>query len=172
MSWMACLLGVMVGCDNKPLPSPSPRQEPMPAKADATPAKSPALPEPPAARTLEKTFDDLQFDIAPDAPFDRSLLTNDIESLFGKRIRIRGYILPTFQRTGIRQFVLVRDNLECCFGPGAALFDCIVVDMVPGESTNFSVRPVAVEGTLTLEELIGPEGNHLAIFHLAGEQVK
>ncbi len=44
-----------------------------------------------------------------------------------KNVRVRGFILPSFQQSGITQFVLVRDNQECCFGPGAALHDCVVV---------------------------------------------
>ena len=46
--------------------------------------------------------------------------------------------------------VLVRDNLECCFGPGAALYDCVMVRMNPGKTTNFSIRPVTVEGDPTV----------------------
>src|SRR5690606_24025876 len=78
-------------------------------------------------RVVAKTFDDIKFDIQPDAPCFREMLTDEIEQLAGQRIRIRGWMLPTFQRKGITQFVLVRDNLECCFGPGAALYDCIMV---------------------------------------------
>ena len=148
---------------------------------DAAPAESkPAKPQskkPVKAlttntRIVDKTFDDLNFDIEPDAPFDQSMLTEEIDELVDKRIRIRGYILPTFQRSGLKQFVLVRDNMECCFGPGAALYDCIIVDMLPGKSADFSVKPVAVEGQFTIDEFIGPDGTHLAIFHMDAEKVK
>jgi hypothetical protein len=105
-------------------------------------------------------------------PFSQDLLPEAVSLLNGTRIRIRGYILPSFQQEGITQFVLVRDNMECCFGPGAALYDCIVVRMLPGRSTNFSVRPVAVSGTFRIEELIGPDGRHLAIYSLDGEAVE
>ena len=76
----------------------------------------------------------------------------------GHEIRIRGYILPSFQQAGLTQFVLVRDNMECCFGPGAALYDCIVVKMLPGRTANFSIRPVAVTGTFGIKELKGRMG--------------
>lgn len=123
-------------------------------------------------RLYDKTFDDLKFDIEPDEPFEHEKLSDEVKALFDKRIRIRGYIRPTFQREGITQFVFVRDNLECCFGPGAALYDCIIVDMLPGKTANFTTRPVSVQGKFTLDEFIGPEGNHLAIFHLDGEKVE
>ncbi|WP_197524773.1 DUF3299 domain-containing protein [Botrimarina hoheduenensis] len=120
---------------------------------------------------LDKTFDSLKFEIEPGDPFEPAMLTEPINALFGKRIRLRGYILPT-ARKRLQQFVLVRDNQECCFGPGAALYDCVLVDMQPGRFAMFSVRPISVEGTLSLQEVIGPDGAHLAIYHLEGELVK
>ena len=134
-------------------------------------AKQPSLPQRPV-KPVECTFDDVKFEMEKDGPFDRSMLTPEILKLVGKQIRIRGYILPSFQQTGLTQFVLVRDNMECCFGPGAALYDCILVEMEPGRATEFSIRPVAVEGQFSIRELVGPGGKHLAIYHLRGLDVR
>lgn len=135
----------------------------------ATPAWT-ADQDPPKPRDV--SFDDIKFEIEKGAAFKRSLLTKKIEELSGKPIRIRGYILPSFQQEGITQFVLVRDNMECCFGPGAALYDCIVVEMEPGKSASFTVRPVTVEGKFEISEFKGPDGKHLAVYHLTGKHVK
>ena len=124
------------------------------------------------AKAKDLTFDDIKFDIKKDAPFKRAMLTEKIEKLSGISIKIRGYILPSFQQKGIKQFVLVRDNMECCFGPGAALYDCILVEMAPGKSASFTVRPVSVEGKFEISEFVGPDGKHLAIYRMVGEQVK
>jgi hypothetical protein len=105
-------------------------------------------------------------------PFTRDLLPQRVTALERQPVRIRGYILPSFQQTGLTQFVLVRDNQECCFGPGAALHDCVVVRMRPGKTANFSIRPVAVAGTFRVDELRGPDGKHLAIYALDGEAVE
>jgi len=105
-------------------------------------------------------------------PFARDRLTQRVTDLERQRVRIRGYILPSFQQSGLTQFVLVRDNQECCFGPGAALHDCVVVRMQPGQTAEFSIRPVAVEGRFRVEELRGPDGRHLAIYALDGERVQ
>jgi hypothetical protein len=120
---------------------------------------------------LAITFDDIKFAMEPGARFHRSMLHEGIEQFHGAKIRIRGYILPGFQQHGITQFVLVRDNLECCFGPGAALFDCILVEMNRGTSTSFTVRPVTVEGVFSIRELKGPDDSHLAIYHLQAGKV-
>ena len=132
-------------------------------------------PEPrpaPAGGPRELTFDDIKLEMEKGSPFTRDLLPKRVTVLDGQRIRIRGYILPSFQQTGLTQFVLVRDNMECCFGPGAALHDCIVVRMLPGRTADFSVRPVAVAGTFRVEELLGPDGKHLAIYAMEGEEVR
>ncbi|TVP98684.1 MAG: DUF3299 domain-containing protein [Planctomycetaceae bacterium] len=123
----------------------------------------------------EITFDDLKFDIEPDAPYDGSMLTDDIRELDGKVVKLRGYILPStlFRETNIDEFVLVRDNQECCFGPGAALFDCVVVNLVGGVRTDFTTRPVTVTGKFQLKEYKYPDDSgHFAIFNLQGTAVK
>ncbi len=135
-------------------------------------AARPTRPSPPRQQIVDKTFDDIKLDMEKDQPFDPSFLTPQVEQLSGQRIRIRGYILPTAQRSGIKKFVLVRDNQECCFGPGAALYDCIMVEMQGDTSAEFSIRPVAVEGTFRIEEWSGPTGKVWAIYHLAAESVK
>jgi hypothetical protein len=148
----------------------APTSPPAPAAAPAVTVSTtrPATP----GKPRDVTFDTIKFGIEKDQPFFREMLTPEIEKLFGQPIRIRGFIYPTFQQTGIKTFVLVRDNQECCFGPGAALFDCIVVDMKPGKTTDYSIRPVTVEGTFGFSELKDPEGIHRAIFHLDGESVR
>ena len=119
----------------------------------------------------ETTFDDVKFEMEETDAFQRSMLTPKVEELFGRQIRIRGFIYPTNTKR-LKKFVLVRDNLECCFGPGAALFDCILVHMEPGKTAEYSIRPVAVEGTFRFEEFIDFDGTVRAIYRLDGEAVK
>ena len=130
----------------------------------------------------EITFDDLKFEIEKDAPFDDKLVSKDIKELENKVVKLSGYILPTtlFKETDISQFVLVRDNQECCFGPGAALYDCVIVEMLPGKTTDFVTRPVTVQGKLKIDTKKykypggkGPRGaSHMAIFMIEGQSVK
>ncbi len=119
------------------------------------------------------TFDHIKFEMEKEDPFDRSLLTSQVESLEGEPIRIRGYILNTPYQE-FSQFVLVRDNLECCFGPGAALYDCIVVKMTPGKTANYTVRPVTVEGVFRVSEMKDPfdDSKIVAIYEMLGESVR
>jgi hypothetical protein len=130
--------------------------------------------KPPPSRTgsaRELTFDDIKFEMNKEEPFLRTMLTPEIEALDGENIRIRGFMYPSFQETGLTQFVLVRDNMECCFGPGAALYDCIYVEMEPGKSTNYFIRPVSVSGEFHIREWV-LDGKHLAIYHMTATEVR
>jgi len=164
-----CVVALTTGCGG---PGPA---RPAAAPVGAMPAaagQAPASAGRPSGAIRDISFDDIKFDMEKGAPFTRDLLPKRVTDLERERIRIRGYILPSFQQTGLSQFVLVRDNMECCFGPGAALYDCVVVRMQPGKTADFSIRPVAVAGTFRLEELLGPDGRHLAIYALDGEDVR
>jgi len=129
-------------------------------------------PEKPAPQKRDITFDDILLDMKKGDPFKPELLTDKVKKLDGKTVKIRGYILPGFQQSGIKQFVLLRDNMQCCFGPSAALHDCILVEMVGDATTDFTVAPVSVEGKFTVSEVLGPDGKHLAIYHLDAKAVK
>lgn len=121
------------------------------------------------------TFDDIKLALEKDEKFiPEKHMTEKVEKLEGQKIRIRGWIHPSvFTQTGIKQFVLVRDNQECCFGPGAALHDCIFVNMEAGKSTDFTTRPIAVEGVFKVEEIPGgPKGRQLAIYGMKAVSAK
>jgi hypothetical protein len=130
-----------------------------------------------ARKRGEYTFDDLKFEIERGGAFKEEMLTDTIRSLNKKTMRIRGYILPTsvFQQKGIKQFVLVRDNQECCFGPGAMIYDCIIVEMQEGKSADFATRPVTVQGRFEIDSnsyRYSPDGDHYAIFRIKATEVK
>jgi len=163
-----------VTASNDTAPKNAAKDAPVAGAAPASAADKPAATQPVAANQprLDITFDTIKLDMQKDDPFRPALITPKIHALEGRRVKIRGYILPSFQQAGLTQFVLVRDNLQCCFGPGAALYDAIVVEMRPGRSTDFTIRPVAVEGVFTVRELLDPDGKTLAIYHLDGEAVQ
>lgn len=149
---LALLLAPLAGCDSSPV-----------VAGAAAPRKARTVSN---TQTVETSFDDIKFEMEIDDPFKRSLLTPKIEDLFGQRIKIRGYMYPTLKRRGLTGFVLVRDNQECCFGPGAALFDCIRVQMHPDKTAEYSIRPIAVEGVLKFEEFADMDGTTRAIYLL------
>jgi hypothetical protein len=118
------------------------------------------------------SFNTVKFEMEKGTPFERKMLTPEIEKLVGKKIRIRGWILPGGQATGLTDFVLVRDNMECCFGPMAALYDCMIVKMEEGKTTDFTTRAITIDGIFDIREEKFPDGTWMAIYHLTAESVK
>jgi hypothetical protein len=84
----------------------------------------------------------------------------DPSALHGRRIRIRGFMYPTFQQTGVHAFGLARDNQICCFGRNPKIYDVFDVVLHEGATTNyipnrpfdvvgvFHIRPEAEDGKL------------------------
>ncbi len=118
------------------------------------------------------TFDDLELAMPEDSVFESGMLTPRVKELDGQRVRIRGFIFPSiFQQHGITQFPLVK-NTQCKFGPGGVAHHVILVDLRPGVSTSFTVRPIAVEGVLTVRPWTGPDGMTWTVYHLLGDSVE
>lgn len=129
-----------------------------------------------AKRKGEITFDDIKFEIEKGGDFKPEMITPELKKLDKKVITLRGFMLPAsvFQQKGIKKFVLVRDDRECCFGPGAALFDCVMVDMAPGKSADFSIRMMAVKGKFEIdtESFKDPDGGYQAVYKITADEAK
>ena len=58
-------------------------------------------------------------------------------SLNGQMVRVRGFMYPPFQAEGLEGFVLLKDNQNCCYGPGAKIYDHILVKMKAGTTARY-----------------------------------
>ena len=68
-------------------------------------------------------------------------------ALEGKRIFIKGYVYPGKETEGIKTFLLVRDQGECCFGGDPKITDRIQVTLRDPLRLRFSPRLHKVAGT-------------------------
>jgi hypothetical protein len=105
---------------------------------------------------LRASFDDIDLlkslNMAP-VPIDAADHFPDwLKSLNGEHVRIRGYMRPGFEAEDITEFLFVRDNGECCYGPIPKIYDMIAVELADGESTDLiEGTPFDVEGTFRIE---------------------
>ena len=75
-----------------------------------------------------------------------------LKKLNGAHVRIRGYMRPGFEAEDITEFLFVRDNGECCYGPLPKIYDMIAVQLAEGESTDLIEGiPFDVEGTMRID---------------------
>lgn len=86
-----------------------------------------------------------------------------LKDLDGQRIRLRGFMYPTFVATGITNFGLARDNGICCFVKQPKIYDMIEVSLAENESTDYiEGKPFDVEGTFRID----PEADDTELFQL------
>lgn len=85
--------------------------------------------------------------------------------LNGQQVFIKGYAYPVDQKTGIRQFLLCRDNGDCCFGGTPKLTDMIFVRLKDPTSIDFSPRIHKMAGRFRVEPGMGLN-NFGVVYHL------
>jgi len=77
-----------------------------------------------------------------------------LASLNGKPVRIRGFMYPTFEASGLSRFTLARDNGICCFVRQPKIYDIIGVELADGITTDYiEGRPFDVEGIFRIDPL-------------------
>lgn len=125
--------------------------------------------------TLRVSYDDIDLlkvlNMDPVTPDAVQMMPSWLRNLDGKRIRIRGFMYPTFIESGITEFVLARDNEICCFGRDPKIYDLIHVLLREGQSTKYiQNRPFDVVGTFRIEPLI-EGGKYFGLYRLEDAQV-
>lgn len=145
--------------------------EPVDAPQDEAPIQLAQADAPPTGRPADINFDDLKLDIEPAARFDDSMLTEQIKSLEGQPIRIRGVMYPTFTKKGNESFILLM-NKECKFGSAKDPVWCnIRVVMDEGHTADYTYDPITVEGVLSLDVMKGPKYD-LSVYMMTDAKLK
>ena len=90
----------------------------------------------------------------PDAIEERGgvMIPSHIAALNGKKVFIKGYVRPGSHRTISGEFLLVRDNNECCFGDISKVkyYDQMQVKLTGQKAIGFDFRLYRVGGTLKI----------------------
>ncbi|MCX7404165.1 MAG: hypothetical protein NT089_00330 [Planctomycetia bacterium] len=64
----------------------------------------------------------------------------------GRHVLLKGYMYPGSQQNGILQFLLVRDQGDCCFGGNPKITDRVLVQLQDTKSIAFSPRLTKIAG--------------------------
>jgi hypothetical protein len=108
------------------------------------------------AKALRLTYDDIDLlkilnmePVPTDADKHFPQWLNDLS---GQRIRIRGFMYPTFEATGLTVFTMARDNGICCFVRQPKIYDIIGITLADGETTDYiEGKPFDVEGVFRID---------------------
>ncbi len=90
-------------------------------------------------------------ELQPDETQVGQIVPPEALDLEGKKIFIKGYVYPGRQKDGIREFLLVRDQGDCCFGGDPRITDRIHVTLEDPLRLSFESRIHGLGGTFHVE---------------------
>jgi hypothetical protein len=111
----------------------------------------------------------------PDELQERSrvLVPPEIAALDGKKVFIKGYIRPDSISVtkGVKEFLLVRDNNQCCFGDLSKInyYDQMSVNMVGARTVDYSQGLFRMGGILKIEPQNLMPGSNRPVFSLSAD---
>ena len=80
----------------------------------------------------------------PDADTPNQIVPPSAQELNGKKVFIKGYVYQPSgrggQMSGLKEFVLVRDKGQCCFGGNPKLTDMILVKLQGSLTAEFNMQ--------------------------------
>ena len=90
----------------------------------------------------------------------------------GHDVLLKGYMYPGKQQRGITQFLLVRDQGDCCFGGNPKITDRVLVTLVEPQSIDFTARLRKIAGRFAVRPTgtVVLEGG--VIYHLENATVR
>ena len=90
----------------------------------------------------------------------------------GKRVFVKGFVYPGRETTGIKQFVLCRDNGSCCFGGKPKLNDMIQVTLKEPLTLDYDTMMRGVGGTFRVKEESASDGLGAVLYQLEADQLR
>ncbi len=117
---------------------------------------------------LRVSYEELQ----PDPNTAGQVVPQSALDLDGQRIFIKGYVYPGSQKTGIKQFVLCRDNGDCCFGGEPKLTDMIQVTLTDPLLLEYTPNMRRIAGTFHVEPSQASDQLGAVLYHLEADYLK
>lgn len=87
----------------------------------------------------------------------------------GRNVLLKGYMYPGKQQRGIMQFLLVRDQGDCCFGGNPKITDRVLVQLKDPNHPNgidFSPRMTKIAGRFAIRPMGAPGMDGGVLYHL------
>lgn len=110
----------------------------------------------PSWQVVDIELDELAVSFSRKEPFTLEKVPQSIRKLTDRRIRIRGYMFPTFEETGIVEFILNGETKANVAGFGAGLdyipiHYLIDVSLREGIDVEYTSEPFIIEGIFSIE---------------------
>ena len=90
----------------------------------------------------------------------------------GRDVLIKGYMYPGTKQRGIAQFLLVRDQGDCCFGGNPKITDRVLVQLAVPAGIDFTPRMVKIAGRFQVRPAGAPEIGGGVLYHLEDARLR
>lgn len=87
-------------------------------------------------------------------------------SMSGRDVLLKGYMYPGSRQRGITDFLLVRDQGDCCFGGNPKITDRVLVRLSDSKGIEFTPRLVKIAGRFRVEPAGAPDLGGGVLYHL------
>lgn len=125
------------------------------------------------ARELPPGFERLSYAaLQPEEGMPALAIPPSAVKMDGRNVLIKGYMYPGKRQQGIRQFLLVRDQGDCCFGGDPKITDRVLVQMADKGGIDFSARLRKIAGKFSIRPSGAPEVDGGVLYHLEDAVVR
>ena len=119
------------------------------------------------AAELPEGFERLGYDVLQPAEGAPAASVPDAaRAMNGRNVLLKGYIYPGKQQQGLVQFLLVRDQGDCCFGGNPKITDRVLVQLADPGGIEFSPRLTKVAGRFRVQPMGSAELAGGVLYHL------
>ncbi len=119
------------------------------------------------AAELPEGFERLSYAMLQPAEGDPPTSVPDAaRALDGRNVLLKGYIYPGKQQHGLVQFLLVRDQGDCCFGGNPKITDRVNVQLAGPTGIDFTPRLTKVAGRFRVQPTGTTELTGGVLYHL------
>jgi hypothetical protein len=125
------------------------------------------------ATELPPGFERLNYAMLQPLPGDPPTAVPDAAlQMSGRDVLLKGYMYPGKQQQGITQFLLVRDQGDCCFGGNPKITDRVLVTLKDSKGISFTSRQRKIAGQF----IVRPTGTAVldggVLYHLEEASVR
>jgi hypothetical protein len=167
----------------RPVGAASPEAVPKPAATNAVPATAAVAPGPSAIAAIG--FDVLstfKYEVPEDAaagakpsasaPDPDAQIPANVKSFNGRRIALKGFMLPLKVEGGlVTELLLMRDQSMCCFGTVPKINEWVAVKMTGGGVKPVMDQAVTLSGTIKIGAM-RENGYLVGIYQMDGERIE
>ncbi len=112
--------------------------------------------------------------LQPEPTQSGNQIPKSARALDGKKVFIKGFMMPSNRQSGIRAFLLCRDDDTCCFGGDPKIHDRILVMLEDDQTIDFTAQQIKIAGEFRIppSALAADDAPGVVLYTLNGKRLE